>query len=48
VTELKEVLNLAADADTRKDSLLEEIRAGARDAKAQLEKEREILDRDRE
>ncbi len=48
IAELKEVLQLAADADQRKDALIEEIRAGARDSKERLERERAELNRDRE
>lgn len=48
VAELKEVLQLAADADQRKDALIEEIRAGARESKEKVERERSELNRDRE
>lgn len=48
IAELKEVLQLAADADQRKDALIEEIRAGARDSKEKVERERAELNRDRE
>jgi hypothetical protein len=47
IAELKEVLQLAADADQRKDALIEEIRAGAREAKERLERDRETLERDK-
>ena len=40
MAELKDVLHLAADADQRKDALLEELRVGARDAKERVERER--------
>lgn len=48
MAELKDVLHLAADADQRKDALLEELRVGARDAKERVERERVELARDRE
>ena len=48
MAELKDVLHLAADADQRKDALLEELRVGARDAKERVERERAELARDRE
>ena len=48
MAELKDVLQLAADADQRKDALLEELRVGARDAKERVERERAELGRDRE
>ena len=48
IAELKEVLQLAADADQRKDALIEEIRAGARDSKERVDRERAELGRDRE
>lgn len=48
LNELKEVLQMAADADTRKDALVEEVRASAKEAKERLEKERELLEIERE
>jgi hypothetical protein len=48
IVELKEVLQLAADADQRKDALIEEIRAGAREAKERVQRDKEEVDRDRE
>ena len=39
---------MAADADQRKDALVEEVRAGAREAKERLQRDREEVDRDRE
>lgn len=39
---------MAADADTRKDALVEEVRASAKEAKERLEKERELLEKERE
>jgi hypothetical protein len=38
---------MAADADTRKDSLVEEVRASAREAKAANDREREALAKER-
>ena len=48
VHELKEVLQMAADADTRKDSLVEEVRATARETKLANDRERESLAKERE
>jgi len=39
---------MAADADSRKDALVEEIKASARDAKERNEKERLQLEKDHE
>ena len=39
ITELKEVLQMAADADQRKDALVDEVRASARDAKDKLDRD---------
>jgi hypothetical protein len=44
---LKEVLQMAADADTRKDSLVEEVRQSAREAKLVNDREKEQLARER-
>ena len=44
---MKEVLQMAADADARKDSLVEEVRASAREAKLANDREREALARER-
>ncbi len=41
IHELKEVLQMAADADTRKDSLVEEVRTSAREAKLANDREKE-------
>jgi hypothetical protein len=41
ITELKEVLQMAADADQRKDALVDEVRASARDAKDKLDRDRD-------
>lgn len=48
VHELKEVLQMAADADTRKDSLVEEVRATARETKLTNDRERDALAKERE
>lgn len=37
---------MAADADSRKDALIEEIRASAKEAKAHLDRDRDVLIRD--
>ena len=41
ISELKEVLQMAVDADSRKDALVDEVRASAKEARDKLEKERE-------
>ena len=41
ITELKEVLQMAADADQRKDALVDEVRASARDANDKLDRDRD-------
>jgi hypothetical protein len=41
------VLQLAADADTRKDALVEEVRASAREVKFANDRERELLAKER-
>jgi len=41
--ELREVLQMAAEADQRKDALIEEIRMSAREAKERNDREREAL-----
>ena len=38
---------MAADADQRKDALIEEIRAGAREAKERVDRDREAVDREK-
>ena len=43
LTELRDVLQLAADADSRKDAIIEEIKVGATQAKAKLDQEREAV-----
>lgn len=45
---MKEILQLAADADTRKDALLQEVRVSAREQQAKVDKEREKLMQERE
>jgi len=45
---LKEVLHLAADADSRKDSLIEELRVSTREAGQRVQRDRDSLDADRE
>jgi hypothetical protein len=45
---LREVLQLAADADQRKDALIEEIRAGAGAAKERVDRDRQAVDKDKE
>ena len=47
IHELKEVLQMAADADTRKDSLVEEVRQSAREAKIVNDREKELLAKER-
>ena len=46
IVELKEVLQMAADADMRKDALVEEVRASAKEAKEKLDRERDLLTRE--
>ncbi len=46
--ELKEVLQMAAEADQRKDALIEEIRMSAREAKERNDREREALTKEQE
>lgn len=48
LSELKEVLQMAVDADARKDALVEEVRASAKEAREKLDKEREALLREKE
>ena len=48
ITDLKEVLHLAAEADSRKDSLIEELRVSTRDAGSRVQRDREALEADRD
>lgn len=48
LADLKDVLQLAVTADQRKDALVEEVRASARTAKEQLDKDREELTKGQE
>jgi len=46
--ELKEVLQMAVDADARKDALVEEVRASAKEAREKLDKERDGVMKEKE
>lgn len=48
LAEVQEVLKLAAEADSRKEALLEEVRASARQARERAEAERDALGNERE
>ncbi len=46
--EIKEILKLVADSDTKKDALLEEVKVNAKEQREKLERETQFLGKERE